>query len=70
MMVVKPLWLFPQCLTHQYWITVKKLLTGYQLEYHPPKIKLIDTNLAPTMSNLANGKVSLKFNNNVLAQKN
>ena len=33
------------------------------------KIKLFDINLEPTMPNLANGRVILKFNNSVLAQK-
>ena len=31
--------------------------------------KPFDTNLAPTMTNLANGKVSLKFNNCFSANK-
>ena len=33
------------------------------------KIKPYDTNLEPTMSNLANGRVTLKFNNFILKQK-
>ena len=33
------------------------------------KIKPFDTNFEPTMSNLPNGKVILKFNNFVLVQK-
>ena len=33
------------------------------------RIKQFDTNLEPTMSNLANGRVILKFNNSVLKQK-
>ena len=33
------------------------------------KIKLFDTSLEPTMSDLANRKVKLKFNNSVLVQK-
>ena len=33
------------------------------------KIKPFDTGLEPTMSNLANGRVNLKFNNSVLVQK-
>ena len=33
------------------------------------KIKPFDINLEPTMSNLANGKVILKFSNSVLVQK-
>ena len=32
------------------------------------KAKPVKTNLEPTMSNLANGKVSLKFNYSVLVQ--
>ena len=32
--------------------------------------KPFDVNLAPTLTNLANGKVSLKLNNSVLVQKN
>ena len=32
-------------------------------------IKPFDTNLEPTMSNLGNNKVILKFNNSVLVQK-
>ena len=36
----------------------------------PEKIKPFDTSLATIMSNLANGKVNLKFNNSVLAQTN
>ena len=36
----------------------------------PKKIKPLDTNLELTMSNLANGRVILKFNNFVLVQKN
>ena len=35
----------------------------------PEKIKPFDTNLEPTMSNLANGRVILKFNSSVLVQK-
>ena len=33
------------------------------------KIKQLDSNLEPTMSNLSNGRVKLKFNNTVLMQK-
>ena len=33
------------------------------------KIKPYDTNLEPTMSNLANRRVTLKFNNFILVQK-
>ena len=41
------------------------ILTGISSE----KIKPFDTNLESTMSNLANGGVTLKFNNSVLVQK-
>ena len=34
------------------------------------KIKPFDTNLEPTMSNLANGKRILEFNNSILVKKN
>ena len=33
------------------------------------RIKPFDTNLEPTMANLANGRVNLKFNNPVSMQK-
>ena len=35
----------------------------------PVKIKSFDTNLEPTMSDLANGRIILKFNHSVLVQK-
>ena len=35
----------------------------------PPTIKPFDTNLEPTLSNLANDRVTLKFNDSVLVQK-
>ena len=41
------------------------ILTGISSE----KIKPFDTNLDPTMTNLAIGRVTLKFNNCVLVQK-
>ena len=41
------------------------ILTGISSE----KIKPFDTGLEPTMSNLANGRVNLKFKNPVLVQK-
>ena len=41
------------------------ILTGISSE----KLKPFDTNLEPTMSNLANGRVILKYNNSVLVQK-
>ena len=48
---------------------MKRLLTGYWLKYQLKKIKPFDTNIKPTMSNLANGRVILKFSNSVLVQK-
>ena len=41
------------------------IVTGISSE----KIKPFDTNLDPTMTNLAIGRVTLKFNNCVLVQK-
>ena len=41
------------------------ILTGISSQ----KIKPFDTNLEPTMPNLANGRIKLKFNNSVLVQK-
>ena len=47
-----------------------KLLTGYRVEYHLKKNKSFDTNLEPTICNLANSSVILKVNNkSVLVQK-
>ena len=40
-------------------------MTGISSEKTNP----FETNLEPTMSNLANGRVNLKFNNSVLVQK-
>ena len=40
--------------------------TGISYEKNEP----FDTGLEPTMSNLANGRMSLKSNNSVLVQKN
>ena len=45
------------------------LLTEYSPEYHLKKNKPFDTNLEPTMFNLANSRVTLKFNNSALVQK-
>ena len=41
------------------------ILTGISSE----KVKSFDTGIEPTMSNLANGRVDLKFQNSVLVQK-
>ena len=35
----------------------------------PKNVKPFDNNLSPTMTNLANGKAMLKFNNSVSVQK-
>ena len=43
----------------------KQISTGISSE----NIKSFDTNLEPTMSNLANGRVILKFNNSCLVEK-
>ena len=48
----------------------KKVTNWMSTGISAEKIKPFDTNLEPTMSNLANGKVILKFNNSVvLVQK-
>ena len=50
--------------------TSKKFTNWISTRVSPEKFKPFDANLAPTMSTLANGKVSLKLNNSVLVQKN
>ena len=47
----------------------KKVTNWISAAASPQIIKLLYTNLAPTMTNLANARVSLKFNNSVLVQK-
>ena len=44
----------------------KKITNWFTTRVSPKKIKPYDANLAPTMTNIANGRVSLKFNNSVL----
>ena len=39
------------------------------MEYHLKKIKPFDPSLTPIMSNLADGRVSIKFNNSGLVKK-
>ena len=59
-----------QRLIYYYQITIKKFLTGYWQEYHLKKPKPFNTDIEPTISNLAKGRVILNFNNSVLRQKN
>ena len=47
----------------------KKVTNLISTEISSEKNKLFGTNLEPTMSNLANGRVTLKYNNSVLVQK-
>ena len=47
----------------------KKVTNWISIGISSDKIKLFDSNLEPTMSNLANGKISLKFNNSVFGLK-
>ena len=47
----------------------KKLTNWISTGMSSEKIKLFDTNLEPTMSNLDNDRGTLKFNNSVLVQK-
>ena len=48
----------------------KKFTNWESTRISPEKIKPFDTNLEPTMPDLANARVNLKFNNSVLVQKN
>ena len=47
----------------------KKVTNLISTKISSEKNKLFGTNLEPTMSNLANGRVTLKYNNSVLVQK-
>ena len=47
----------------------KKVTYWISNEISFEKIKPFDTNLEPTLSNLANGRVILKFNKSALVQK-
>ena len=47
----------------------KKVTYWILAEISSIKIKPFDTNLEPSMSNLANGRVNLKFDNSVIVQK-
>ena len=47
----------------------KKVINWLSTEVSSEKIEPIDTSFALIMSNLANGRISLKFNNSVLEQK-
>ena len=49
--------------------TNKKVTNWISSRISSEKIKPFDINLEPTMSNLANGQVILKFNNSILVQK-
>ena len=48
----------------------KKVTNWISTGISSEKIKPFDTNLEPAMSNLANGRVILKFNKSVLVKKN
>ena len=52
------------------WDNSKKVTSWISTGVLPKNIKPFDANLGPTMTNLANGKVILKFNNSLLVQKN
>ena len=47
----------------------KKVTNWVSTRISSEKIKPFDINLEPTKSNLANGRVILKFNNSILVQK-
>ena len=48
----------------------KKVANWISTGISSEKIKPFYTNLEPTMSDLPNGRVNVKFNNSVLVQKN
>ena len=54
---------------HNSLITIKKVTNQISTGVSPKNIKPFDANLAPTMTNSANGRLSLKLNNSVLVQK-
>ena len=58
---------------YQKFLVFAPMLSSRTLEsnkkYHMKKIKPFDLNLQQTMSNLADSRVILKFNNSVLVQK-
>ena len=47
----------------------KKVLSWLSFGISPKRLKQFDINLVPTMTNLANSRISLKFNKSVLVQK-
>lgn len=47
-----------------------KITNWISIEVSSKKNKPIDINLSPTRTNLANGRVTIKFNNSVLVQTN
>ena len=47
----------------------KKITNWISTGISSEKTKAFNTDLEPTMSNLANGRVTLKFNNSVLVRK-
>ena len=47
----------------------KKVTNWISTGQLPEEMKLFDVNLVPTMTNLANGRISLKFKKSVLLQK-
>ena len=57
---------FPLMLISSVLDSNKKVTNWILTEISSEKIKPFDTNIEPIMSNLANGRVNLKFNNSVL----
>ena len=60
---------FAPILSSQILDSDRKVTNWISTRISPEKIKPFDTGLEPTMSNLANGRAKLKFNNSVLVQK-
>ena len=69
MMSIRTFHLLLQCLVLQHQIVIESLLTSYQAEYQLKKIETFEIALERIMSNLANGRANLKFNNSVLVRK-
>ena len=69
MMVIKKLLVFVPMFSSLILNSNKKTTNWISTGKSSEQIKPFDTNLEPPMSNLANGRVILKFNNYILVQK-
>ena len=62
MMIIKMFLVFSPMLNSPTLYNNKRVTNWISTGVSPEKIKPFDTNLAPTMTNLTNGRVSLKLN--------